>query len=83
MTDESTANPETIDAPLSFQSVMAELLEGVELIRYTIGQPFPQQRTDLYVLSGFNGINPYHREIEKDKTGKCICRDDDFILRYK
>lgn len=83
MTNDTTGNQEIIDAPLSFQSVMAGLLAGVELIRYTIGQPFSAQRTDLYVLSSLNENNPYHREIEKDQTGRCLCRDGYIISRFK
>ncbi|MCE5205126.1 MAG: E2 ligase fold family C protein [Porphyromonadaceae bacterium] len=74
-----------VDAPLAFQSAMAGILLSAELIKHTLCPDIIQeQRTDFYHLSPiYNGVNPYHRLIVKDETGRCICRDEDFINRYK
>lgn len=73
-----------VDAPLAFQSAMAGILLAAEIIKDASGQRLEQeQRTDFYHLSPIvNGQNPFHRLIEKDTTGRCICRDKDFLNGY-
>lgn len=76
---------QNVDAPLAFQSAMAGILLAAEIVKHSIGSDDKQeQRTDFYHLSPIkDGLNPFHRMIEKDKTGRCICGDDDFVKRYK
>ena len=83
MTNSTTQELDHVDAPLAFQSAMAGLLLAIEVIRYNIKQPRLTQRTDFYPLAAISSLNPLHRSIEKDVTGKCICVDSDFLARYK
>lgn len=73
-----------VDAPLAFQSAMAGILLAAEIVKDASSQKLEQeQRTDIYHLSPIvNGQNPFHRLIEKDLTGRCICRDEDFLNGY-
>ena len=74
-----------VDAPLAFQSAMAGILLAAELVKHFINPDLVlEDRTDIYHLSPMQkGFNPYHRIIEKDKTNRCFCKDEDFIKRYK
>lgn len=73
-----------VDAPLAFQSVMAGILLASELAKYHMNAELKlEDRTDLYHLSPFSELNPYHRSLNKDTTGRCLCRDEDFLIRYK
>ena len=73
-----------VDAPLAFQSAMAGILLASELVKYFTDTSLIQElRTDFYHLAPIvNGFNPFHRMIEKDKTNRCLCRDNDFVNRY-
>lgn len=77
-------NIKNVDAPLAFQSAMAGILLAAELVKHATNLEIKQeQRTDVYHLSPINnGLNPYHRLIVKDETGRCVCRDEDFKNRY-
>lgn len=83
----SNSNGEAIDieAPLAFQSALAGILLASELIisklefrstkfkNHTQLNPlFPIKRDD----------NPYNHTTDKDKTGRCICNDEDFKKVY-
>ncbi|MGD9929330.1 MAG: E2 ligase fold family C protein [Mangrovibacterium sp.] len=73
-----------VDAPLAFQSALAGVLLAAELVKYYMNDGHPtENRTDIYVLSPLCDINPYHRKLVKDVTGRCLCVDDDFIDRYQ
>jgi hypothetical protein len=73
-----------VDAPLAFQSTMAGILLASELVKHYFGyENISEPRTDFYPLSPIQNIgNPLHRMLEKDITGRCICKDEDFIKRY-
>ncbi|WP_303924962.1 E2 ligase fold family C protein [Draconibacterium sediminis] len=72
-----------VDAPLAFQSAMAGILLATELVKYHMDSELAKvARTDFYHLSPLSELNPYHRELAKDSTGRCLCRDDVFIKRY-
>lgn len=73
-----------VDAPLAFQSAMAGILLAAELVRHFMYSNYiKESRTDIYHLSPImKGFNPYHRPLLKDDTGRCICQDVDFIMRY-
>lgn len=73
-----------IDAPLAFQSAMAGILLAAELVKYHMNNdPMQEGRTDIYHLSPVSEINPFHRKLVKDETGRCLCVDDDFVDRYR
>jgi molybdopterin/thiamine biosynthesis adenylyltransferase len=73
-----------VDAPLAFQSAMAGILLAAELVKYHMNNDLKQEdRTDIYHLSPVSEINPYHRKLVKDETGRCLCIDNDFVDRYK
>ncbi len=73
-----------VDAPLAFQSVMAGILLAAELVKYHLYGNLKQEiRTDLYHLSPISVINPFHRKLGKDKSGRCLCTDSDFRERYE
>jgi hypothetical protein len=72
-----------VDAPLAFQSAMAGILLAAELVKYFNFKDFKQDnRTDIYHLSPISKINPFHRQLIKDKTMRCLCQDEDFKRRY-
>lgn len=73
-----------VDAPLAFQSAMAGILLAAELVKYHMNSDLMQEgRTDIYHLSPVSEINPFHRKLVKDETGRCLCVDDDFVERYR
>lgn len=74
-----------VDAPLAFQSTIAGIFLAAELVKhYMKSQIKLEPRTDFYHLSPIEqGLNPLHRILEKDKTNRCICRDNDFTNRYQ
>jgi hypothetical protein len=72
-----------VDAPLAFQSAMAGILLAAELIKYFNYKDIKQEnRTDIYHLSPISNLNPFHRQLIKDKTMRCLCQDEDFKRRY-
>jgi len=74
-----------IDVPMAFQSVIAGLLLGIELVKYSGGQKsYNFQRTDFYSLFRLNEkTNPVHISIPKNATGSCICGDAIYKERYR
>jgi molybdopterin/thiamine biosynthesis adenylyltransferase len=75
-----------LEAPLAFQSAMAGILLVTELILTKAGLrknqlPTITQFFPLHPLR--KEINPYHTTFSKDRTGRCICNDEDFINVYK
>jgi hypothetical protein len=73
-----------IDAPIAFQSAFAGILLAAEIVKYFSGNSINVgQRTDLYFLQSIGGANPLNRPLQKDKTGRCICRDEDFRSVYQ
>jgi hypothetical protein len=72
-----------VDAPLAFQSAMAGILLAAEVVKYFNYEGFKQEnRTDIYHLTLISKINPFHRQLVKDKTLRCLCQDEDFKKRY-
>lgn len=74
-----------IDVPMAFQSVIAGLLLGIELVKYSWGKKSNKfQRIDYYSLFRLNEkTNPVNRELEKNKNGNCICGDEIYRKRYR
>jgi hypothetical protein len=80
----NTAGSREIDTPLAFQSALAGILLAAEIVKYFSGNSINVgQRTDLYFLQSISGANPLNRSLQKDKTGRCICRDEDFRSVYR
>jgi hypothetical protein len=81
----TNTNITNVDAPLAFQSAIAGIFLAAELVRHHLNSQIKlEPRTDFYHLSPIEqGFNPLHRILEKDKTNRCICRDNDFINRYQ
>lgn len=72
-----------VDAPLAFQSATAGILLAAEIVKYFNYEGFKQEnRTDIYHLTPLSKINPFHRQLVKDKTLRCLCQDEDFKKRY-
>lgn len=72
-----------LDAPLAFQSAMAGILLAVDVIKDVSGYRFQTQRVDIYPLAPIvSEQNPFHRDLDKDRTGRCICVDTDFVNQY-
>ncbi len=74
-----------IDAPLAFQSTLAGILLASELIisKLEFRSTEFKNHTQLHPLFPIKrDINPYNHTIEKDKTGRCICNDEDFKKVY-
>lgn len=72
-----------VDAPLAFQSAMAGILLAAELVKFFNYKASKQDnRTDIYHLSPISNYNPFHRQLVKDKTMRCLCQDEDFKKRY-
>jgi hypothetical protein len=73
-----------VDAPLAFQSAMAGTLLAAEIVKHFMRvKPRKELRSDVYHLSPFEvRYNPFHRIVERDNTGRCVCSDSDFVNRY-
>ncbi len=83
----SNSNDEVIDieAPLAFQSTLAGILLASELIisKLELRSTEFKNHTQLHPLFPIKrDINPYNHTIEEDKTGRCICNDEDFKKAY-
>lgn len=74
-----------IEAPLAFQSTLAGILLASELIisKLEFRSTEFKNQTHLYPLFPIKeDHNPYNHTTEKDKTGRCICKDEDFKKVY-
>ena len=83
----STSNGGAIDieAPLAFQSALAGILLASELIisKLEFRNTEFKNHTQLYPLKPIKiNVNPYNHTTDRDKTGRCICNDDDFKTVY-
>jgi hypothetical protein len=83
----SNSNGEVIDieAPLAFQSTLAGILLASELIisKLEFRSTKFKNHTQLHPLFPIKrDINPYNHTTDKDKTGRCICNDEDFKKVY-
>lgn len=83
----SNSNGEVIDieTPLAFQSALAGILLASELIisKLEFRNIEFKNHTQLYPLDPIKrDINPYNHTTDKDKTGRCICNDEDFKKVY-
>ncbi|HEY9245302.1 MAG TPA: E2 ligase fold family C protein [Candidatus Methanoperedens sp.] len=70
-----------IEAPLAFQSAFAGILLASELIisKLELRSIEFKNHTQLYPLMPIKiDVNPYNHTTDKDKTGRCICNDEDF-----
>jgi hypothetical protein len=74
-----------IDAPLAFQSAMAGILLAGELILdvSNLRKSKVAQQSHFYPLNEIGEYNPFNHNLEKDKSGRCICSDQDFKERYR
>lgn len=76
---------DNIEAPLAFQSTLAGILLASELVMYRTGIRTIEFKnyTQIYPLLPFKrDKNPYNHTSGKDKTGICICNDEDFRKEY-
>lgn len=72
-----------VDAPLAFQSAIAGLLLGSEVVKYHMQLETKQcNRIDFYHLSPITELNPFQRDITKNGAGNCLCNDEYYIERY-
>lgn len=83
----SNSNGEAIDieAPLAFQSTLAGILLASELIisKLEFRSTKFKNHTQLNPLFPIKkDDNPYNHTTDKDKTGRCICNDEDFKKVY-
>ena len=83
----STSNGEAVDieAPLAFQSALAGILLASELIisKLELRSTGFKNHTQLHPLYPIKkDINPNNHTMENDKTGRCICNDEDFKKVY-
>lgn len=83
----SNYNGEAIDieAPLAFQSALAGILLASELIisKLELRSTKFKNHTQLRPLFPIKrDINPENQTMEKDKTCRCICNDEDFKKVY-
>lgn len=83
----SNSNGEAIDieAPLAFQSALAGILLASELIisKLELRSTEFKNHTQLYPLFPIKrDINPNNHTMERDKTSRCICDDEDFKKAY-
>jgi hypothetical protein len=83
----SNSDGETIDieAPLAFQSALAGILLASELIisKLELRSIKFKNHTQLYPLFPIKkDINPNNHTMVKDRTGRCICNDEDFKMAY-
>lgn len=73
-----------LEAPLSFQSTLAGIVLALELFMCKTNlKNGLKNNIHFYPLSRIKkNINPYRHTLEKDKTGRCMCNDNDFIEFY-
>ena len=74
----------SLEAPLAFQSAMAGILLAAELViedNHLRNKPI-KKLSHINPLIPLGAHNPYNHQLEKDKTGRCLCRDEDFRKRY-
>ena len=74
-----------IEAPLAFQSALAGILLASELIisKLEFRSTNFKNQTHLHPLFPIKrDENPYNHTTEKNKTGRCICNDEDFKKAY-
>lgn len=74
-----------VDAPLAFQSAMAGILLACRIVTdaASLSRESLKQQTHIHPLNTFNRFNPFHHNLQKDNSGKCLCSDSTFIERYK
>ncbi len=78
--------PVTMEAPLAFQSSLVGVILASQfaLSRIGISSTASPNSFQYYPLKAIkSGINPYSTELSKDKSGRCICTDDDYLKVYK
>ena len=74
-----------IEAPLAFQSTLAGILLASELIisKLKLRSINFKNHTQIHPLNPIKkDQNPYNHTSDKDKTGRCICNDEDFRNIY-
>lgn len=75
---------EFVDVPLSFQSAMAGILFALELVAESHGLTVknPYTVSQWQVLEPIDENNPSHYQYIKNKSGTCICGDDEYRQVY-
>lgn len=73
-----------VDAPLAFQSAMAGILLASELVIDSAGfRKSPTKAvTHFYPLNPIGNHNPFNHNLEKDRSGRCLCADSIFKDQY-
>jgi hypothetical protein len=77
-----TANSGTAVVPMAFQSTLAGLGLAADLVKHAAGLPVPAPTsTRVNLLRPIASIlaDPHARDV----TGRCICRDEDFLAAYR
>ncbi len=76
---------EHVDVPLSFQSTMAGVMLGAEIVLESLGISRREVRdvSQWQVLDQVSPDNPSHYSYLKNHSGLCICGDQDYQEVYK
>ena len=82
---DSENNVANVDAPLAFQSAMAGIFLAAELVidACNLRKNPIKQLSHFYPLNQISKHNPFNHDLERDKSGRCLCGDKDFVSRYK
>lgn len=76
------SKPGAAGVPMAFQSALAGVGLAADFVKHAIGLPVPRSlNTRINLLRPLAAIlgDPSAR----DETGRCICRDDDFLEAYR
>jgi hypothetical protein len=77
-----TGNPGTAVVPMAFQSALAGLGLAAELVKHAAGLPIPAATsTRINLLRPLAPMLADPRA--RDPSGRCICRDGDFLDAYR
>lgn len=82
----SESNGFQIEAPLAFQSALVGIILAANVVLLRNGKlnSSHQNVFQYYPLQKMrNDINPYQTTLTKDKTGRCICHDEDYLQAYE
>jgi hypothetical protein len=81
----SESNGFQIEAPLAFQSALVGIILAANVVLLRNGKLNSSHENvfQYYPLQKMReNINPYQTMLAKDKTGRCICQDDDYLQAY-
>lgn len=75
--------PVRVEVPMAFQSAMAGLMLAGELVKRAAGTTAPEWTTAKVNLLRRMPSGPLTERRKKDRLGRCICQDHDYLDAYR